>query len=127
MIISKKEFDKSIKYKVNKMSIKKYIITALITGMFAGGIYLASRNPVRIIPVGIWPNNKNPESVNITNPDNKNLSYIDKKPFGSLDYVIDYTSGKRIERQPTGEDINVFGRLESIARDRGLIPPSCFR
>ena len=105
-------------------SIKKCLVTGLALATLSAGLYCVSRNPVTIIPVGIWPNEQNPESVTIYNPQNKRLSYVDKKPFGSVDYVIDYTSGKRVERKPKAEDCEKFSELEKIAIERGLIPPS---
>lgn len=49
------------------------------------------------------------------------VSYIDQKPFGDLDLVVDYTSGKRTERKPDEKDASKFKELEKIALEEGLI------
>ncbi len=49
------------------------------------------------------------------------LTYIDYKPYGSLNAVIDYTSGERKERYETNltqKDSQEFKRLLSEAEER---------
>ncbi|MCK4670702.1 MAG: hypothetical protein KAT43_05875 [Nanoarchaeota archaeon] len=48
-------------------------------------------------------------------------SYVDKKPFGSLDYMIENVKGKRTERKPTKDEYQVFSRLEKEAKEKGFV------
>lgn len=48
-------------------------------------------------------------------------TFVDEKPFGSLDYVVDISSGDRVERKPTPEEYKTFTRLEKKAREDGMI------
>ena len=104
------------------MENKKYIATVLALTAFATGIYFMVRNPVRLLNVATWPNDQHAVSRTIYDPDKKRLSYVDKIPFGSLDYVIDHTSSERIEREPNDRDRVRFSELEKEAKLRGLIP-----
>lgn len=89
------------------------------------GLYVMTnvmtKDPVRILNVATWPNDQYTVSRTIYDPDNKKLSYFDNKPFGSLDYVIDWTSGERLLREPNDRDRIRFSELEKEAKGRGLI------
>ena len=102
------------------MEIGKYIATVFVLSVVTGAYFMA-RNPVRLLNVATWPNDKHTISRTIYDPDNRGLSYFDKKPFGSLDYVIDWTSGERIEREPSNREKVRFSELEKEAKSRGLI------
>ena len=43
-------------------------------------------------------------------------SYIDTVPLGSLDYIIDNSSGERIERKPTQEEYSIFRKMGAEAK-----------
>ena len=102
------------------MNIKKYLIGLALTGAIASAIYM-HKYSTKIIPTFTWPNDKNPESITIYNPNDKRIVYVDKKPFNSLDCVIDYTSGERIQRNPTNDDIEKFSKLREEAIKKGLL------
>lgn len=65
------------------------------------------KNP-RLVVDPIY-NSKRIEGINYSYGAEK--YYIDTVPLGSLDYVIDHTSGERIERKPTQEDYETFRRM----------------
>jgi len=46
--------------------------------------------------------------------------YIDEKPFGSLDKVIDFQNRERVERTPTDKDIEEFRKHEENAKRKGI-------
>ncbi len=106
--------------------IKKYITRGIITGLALAGLYSGISNLPKIRRT-----KDNPKLVVSEcpwgNPDIRNysehpiISYIDKAPLGSLDYIVDYTSGERVERQPTSEEYETFSRLEKEAKEKGLI------
>ncbi len=44
--------------------------------------------------------------------------YVDKQPFGNLDYIIDQMNEERIEREPTEQECNDFnGFVEELTND----------
>lgn len=47
--------------------------------------------------------------------------YVDERPFGSLDYVEDASSGEMIKREPTKKDYETFSRLEKEAIEKGIL------
>lgn len=64
----------------------------------------------------------NDESMGVRNySKDRIVSYIDKIPYNTLDLVVDYSSGKRIERDPSDKDIIEFKKLEAEAKTYGLI------
>jgi hypothetical protein len=50
-----------------------------------------------------------------------NVAYVDLRPFGSLDYVIDSTTGTVIERGFGSMDGGRFGILYRTAVEQGII------
>jgi len=105
-----------------KETTKFWTIGLAAAAFSAGVICYSIRNSECIIPAFVWPNDLHPESITIYNPQDKRICYVDKKPFGSVDYVVDYTSGERVERKPTRTDCEKFSELEKIVRERGMIP-----
>jgi len=103
------------------MGIRKYFTGLALAGLVAGVIYM-NKDPVQIIPVVTWPNDQQAISRTIYDPNDKDLTYVDEKPFGSVDYVIDWTSGERVKREPEPEDISKFSELEREVKERGLLP-----
>jgi len=104
------------------MKIGKYVAGLVLTGIIAGAIYMHKHLP-RTLPVVTWPNDQNPERVTIYDPEDRRIAYMDKKPFSSLDSIIDWTSGERIVRKPHAKDIPRYSELEKEAKERLLIFP----
>ena len=103
--------------------IKGVIAGILGIGLYAGlsnipKILRTKDNPKLVVVECPWGN---PDIRNFS--EHPNISYIDKAPLGSLDFIVDYTSGKRIERKPTPEEYETFSRLEKEAKEKGLIVP----
>jgi hypothetical protein len=79
------------------------------------------RSPNTLPVVTTWPAH-GIESITIYDPKDRMLSYVDMMPFRSLDYVIDYTSGKRVERHPQPNEVKRFEELWAVAEKNNMLP-----
>lgn len=100
------------------------ISVALTVGVGSCLVLADKANPkMTIVSVSPWGDCRNTEPITITEKKEGKLKlYIDEKPFGSLDTVVDYTTGERCERKPTKYERMHFSNLENEAQKNALIP-----
>jgi len=95
----------------------------LITGLVLFGlaaICILNKSPIKTIFRANNPYHETPESITVYNPKDTRIVYIDKQPFGSLDSIIDYTSGQKIERNPDVGEYTKFDGLKHAPNSTNL-------
>ena len=104
---------------MNKTTCKAYIRVGILSVLIGIGTYmLAKTTPSESISAHQYPI-ANPQ-VRVYSNSGRPPAYIDEKPFGSLDKVIDYQNGKRVERTATEKDNKEFEKYAEKAMQQRI-------